>query len=221
MKNLKEYIVEGIFDIDDNIDKVDESVKDQIMRFLKDNFDGSSSCKISNKPNADGKYEVSSSKDITVKNEKLTSLTNGMFIWIKVGGFYCGSCRSLTSLEGAPEKVDGIFYCGLCDSLTSLKGAPKKVGGGFYCSCCRSLTSLEGAPKEVRGDFYCNKCTSLTLLEGAPKEVRGDFDCNDCTSLTSLKGAPKYVGRDFSCNYCCFTVDDVEEVSNVNGNIYV
>ena len=28
MKNLKEYIVEGIFDIDDNIDKVDESIKD-------------------------------------------------------------------------------------------------------------------------------------------------------------------------------------------------
>ena len=26
MKNLKEYIVEGIFDIDDNIDKVDDTV---------------------------------------------------------------------------------------------------------------------------------------------------------------------------------------------------
>ena len=69
MKNLKEYIVEGIFDIDNNIDKFDESIKDQIKRFLEDNFDGASSCKISDKPNADGKYEVSSSKGIIVKNK--------------------------------------------------------------------------------------------------------------------------------------------------------
>ena len=38
MKNLKEYIIEGVFDIDDNIDNVDEAVKEQIKQFLKKKF---------------------------------------------------------------------------------------------------------------------------------------------------------------------------------------
>ena len=247
MKNLKEYIVEGIFDVDDNIDNVDDSVRrDQIKRFLKDKFDGASSCKISDKPNKDGKYEVSSSKDIKAKNKKITSLTNGMFIWTEVGGrFYCYDCELLKSLEGAPEKVGGTFDCNNCSSLTSLEGAPKTVGESFNCCNCKSLTSLKGAPKEIGGDFYCCNCKSLTSLKGAPKEVGGNFSCWSCKSLTSLKGvpekvnghfecgfcisltslegAPKEVGNDFYCSDCriAFTTDDVKKVSNVKGKIKV
>ena len=69
------------------------------------------------------------------------------------GDFDC-SYNSLTSLEGAPEKVDGYFDC-VSNQLTSLEGAPEKVGGNFYCSY-NSLTSLEGAPEKVGGDFYCS-----------------------------------------------------------------
>ena len=173
MKNLKEYIVEGIFDIDDNIDNFDESIKDQIKRFLKDNFDGASFCKISDKPNADGKYEVSSTGNIRVENEKITSLTNGIFIWVKVTGY---------------------FSCAFCKSLTSLEGAPKEVSEGFSCAFCESLISLEGAPEEVWGDFACSQCQSLQSLKGAPIYVHRDFTCAGCDSLTSLKGAPKKVG---------------------------
>jgi len=72
------------------------------------------------------------------------------------GNFRCID-NSLTSLEGAPEKVGGSFLC-YYNSLTSLKGAPEKVGGDFYCSN-NSLTSLEGAPKEVGRDFYCSNNT--------------------------------------------------------------
>ena len=222
MKNLKEYIVEGIFDIDDNIDNFDESIKDQIKRFLKDNFDGASFCKISDKPNADGKYEVSSTRNVIVENIKITSLTNGMFVWTTVGGkFDCYGCNSLKTLEGAPEKVVWYFSCSSCNSLTSLEGAPKEVGGGFSCYWCDSLTSLEGAPKKVGGDFDCEDCDSLTSLKGAPKEVGGEFKCSECKSLTSLEGAPKKVGRDFDCRGCGreFTIDDVKKVSNVKGNI--
>lgn len=201
MKNLKEYIVEGIFDIEDNIDNVDKIIKDQIKQFLKENFKGASSCKISRKPNTDGKYEVSSSKNIEVKNNKVTSLTNGMFIWTKVGGsFDCYGRKSLISLEGAPKEVDGDFKCGRC-SLTSLEGAPEKVGGYFSCVSCDSLISLEGAPKEVGWNFYCYYCTSLTSLEGAPKEVGGKFVCYQC-------GAK-------------FTMNDIKKISNVKGNIEV
>ena len=200
MKNLKEYIIEGIFDTDE--DTIDESIKDQIKRFLEDNFREASSCKISDKPNADGKYEVSSLRDVVVKNKKITSLTNGLFIWTEVGG---------------------DFDCSYCNSLTSLEGAPKKVGGFFDCRYCDLLKSLKGSPKEVKKDFYCGGCNSLTSLEGAPKKVGGDFRCSGCYSLKSLKGAPKEVGGTFSCVNChiVFTTDDVKKVSKVRGNIHV
>ena len=70
-------------------------------------------------------------------------------------------------------RVDGYFDCDGCTSLTSLEGAPQKVGRDFYCSNCTSLTSLEGSPQEVGGDFDCRMCTSLTSLEGAPKKIGG------------------------------------------------
>ena len=224
MKNLKEYIIEGIFDVEDNIDNIDESIKEQIKKFLKDNFDGASSCKISDKPNNDGKYEVSSSKNINVKNYKITSLTNGLFIWATVDSdFNCETCNSLTSLEGAPKEVGKDFNCSWCGSLKSLEGAPEKVGDDFYCSNCKSLTTLKGAPEKVGGNFDCYRCVSLISLEGAPKEVGGNFNCNNCASLTSLEGAPKEVGGGFYCIDCKlkFTEEDVKNISNVNGNIIV
>ena len=162
MINLKEYIIEGIFDVEYNIDNIDESIKEQIKKFLEDNFDGASLCKISDKPNADGKFEVSSKGNIEVKNKLITSLTNGSFIWTTIGGdFSCDFCESLTSLEGAPKKVGKDFYCKYCDSLISLEGAPKEVGGDFSCDFCESLTSLKGAHKEVGGYFNCSRCKSL------------------------------------------------------------
>ena len=70
-------------------------------------------------------------------------------------------------------RVDGYFDCDGCTSLTSLEGAPQKVGRDFYCSTCTSLTSLEGSPQEVGMDFYCRNCPSLTSYEGAPKKIGG------------------------------------------------
>ena len=224
MKNLKEYIIEGIFDIEDNIDNIDESIKEQIKQFLKDNFDGASLCKISDKPNKDGKYEVSSTGHIIVKNYKITSFTNGLFIWTTVDkDFRCTYCDLLKSLEGAPKNVGGDFDCNYCNLLKSLKGAPEKVSGKFNCNSCPSLTSLEGASKEVGGDFNCNGCESLISLKGAPEKVGGGFSCNYCKSLKSLKGAPKEVHKNFSCQYCGveFTEKDVKNVSNVKGMIEV
>ena len=224
MINLKNYIIESIFDVEDNIDNVDESIKDQIKQFLNNNFKNASKCKISEKPNKEGKFEVSSNGDVEVKNKSITSLTNGLFIWTNIkGNFISSNCNSLTSLEGAPKEVGGNFYCSICNSLTSLKGAPKKVGGNFSCGYCNSLTSLEGAPKEVGGNFSCFNCDSLTSLEGAPKKVGADFSCFNCKSLISLEGAPKEVGGYFNCDDCCknFSKDYVKKVSNVKGEIRV
>src|SRR5690606_12228885 len=57
----------------------------------------------------------------------------------------------LTSLEGAPQYVDGDFYCN-DNHLTTLEGAPKYVGWSFSCNN-NQLTSLEGAPKYVGWSF--------------------------------------------------------------------
>ena len=152
MINLKNYIIEGIFDTDE--DTIDKSIKDQIKQFLKDNFKGVSLCKISRKPNKDGKLEVLSNGNVEVKNKKITSLTNGSFVWTNIkGDFICDECNSLTSLKGAPKEVKGSFYCYNCDSLTSLKGAPKEVWGDFNCYQCGIVFTTDDVEKvsKVRG----------------------------------------------------------------------
>ena len=96
------------------------------------------------------------------------------------------------------NKVSGYFWCSY-NQLTSLEGAPIEVGGGFYCFN-NKLTSLEGGPNKVGGDFYCSY-NQLTSLEGCPKEVSGWFDCSN--------------------NKVKFTKEQVREVCNVKGKIYV
>ena len=108
MKTLYESLLD-----DDLINKTDEYIKDEIKAFLIENYKGL--MKISRNPNADGKYEVSSSSNIGVKNKNITSLTNGVFIWTAVNGsFEVLDCKSLKSLEGAPEEVRRDFDCRGC-----------------------------------------------------------------------------------------------------------
>ena len=217
-KGLKEYIKESILDDEEEVFN-DVRIKLEIEKFIEDNY----KCKrftISNKPNKDGKFIVDGT-DILVTNKNITSLTNNLFIWGKVtGNFHCTFCKSLTSLEGAPEKVAGSFGCNNCNSLTSLKGAPGKVGGYFSCSQCNSLKSLKGAPEEVGGDFNCSECKYLKSLEGAPKEVGGDFECGNCKSLTSLDHLPKYIHGNLYILNIDLTQKHIESLTQVSGNIY-
>ena len=78
------------------------------------------------------------------------------------------SLMNLTSLEGAPEIVNGSFYC-YKNNLTSLKGAPKEVYGNFNCSH-NELKNLEYSPEIVNGDFDCSYNANLKSLEYAPKK---------------------------------------------------
>ena len=139
------------------IEDGDKFVFELIEEFLKENYRGK--WIISEKPNKDGLYEVSSNESVRVKNTKITSLTNDLFIWTSVKGhFGCPYCKELKSLEGAPKEVESSFICPYCNSLKTLEGAPKKVEGYFDCSNCNGLKSLEGAPKEVGGNFDCRYC---------------------------------------------------------------
>jgi hypothetical protein len=60
----------------------------------------------------------------------------------------------LTSLEGAPEIVNGKFWC-QHNKLTNLKGAPRIVKGWFNCRY-NQLVSLEGSPEISEEDFCCS-----------------------------------------------------------------
>ena len=106
-------------------------------------------------------------------------------------------CRNnnLTTLKGAPQKVDGYFDCA-GNNLTTLEGAPQKVGRSFDCSD-NKLTTLEGAPQKVGCSFNCSY-NKLTTLEGAPQKVGRSFNCSD-NKLTTLEGAPQEIGDSFNC----------------------
>ena len=66
--------------------------------------------------------------DFNCTGQDLTDF-KGVKFGVVGGGFYC-RYNSLTSLEGAPQRVGGDFTCDT-NLLTSLEGAPQKVGGGF------------------------------------------------------------------------------------------
>ena len=214
MKYLKEYIKEGLFD---NIDKLEgknglESNSKQLKKEIVDwicshYFDSPSFAKsraikksaltvnTSTTPPTVNYNGQGRSPCIYITTNTDSLCNNGMFQWGEFEGcFDCSYCKSLTTLEGAPEKVGGDFKCNGCKLLKTLEGAPEKVGWSFSCTECHSLTSLKGAPKEINMSFYCNYCKSLKTLEGAPEEIGGFFNCMDCPKLTSLKGAPKKVG---------------------------
>ena len=63
--------------------------------------------------------------------------------------------EGITSLEGAPLRVEKGYFSVDCNKLKSLKHSPEFVAGSFYCRD-NDLTSLEFAPKEIVGAFHCN-----------------------------------------------------------------
>ena len=194
MKSLKFHFESLLDDDDDFYGAID---KKMVESWIRDNYRIYGNLSISDD------LIVDCGGRVIVKNGHITSLTNGLFHWGKVGGiFACSNCRNLTSLEGAPKVVGDNFSCHHCDNLKSLKGSPEITRGGFLCHQCKSLIDLNGAPKRVFGGFNCDKCENLKSLKGAPKEVGGSFWCDHCGKLETLEGAPEWVGGSFYCEGC-------------------
>lgn len=209
MKNL----YESIFDDNDIINDVDNSIKKQVMEFIMDNYvkwrenelhDNDIIVKWSERKQL---FIVSFNniKELIVRRGRrmfLDSLNNnGMFEFGNMSdlGFYCYDCSNLKTLEGAPKKVR-YFNCSNCSLLKDLTGAPTNVSDLFTCSNCNNLITLKGAPKQCYS-FECSYCPSLKNLTGSPKNV-GKFICTYCTNLISLKGSPKKVEYSFDCEGC-------------------
>ena len=149
MKDLKEILEASISsnkldessilaDVEDTLSLSDNDLrKEAIKKFIKDNYEHSYTVgpayKISNKPNKDGKFEVSSKSGLIRINRKsrnkLTSITNGDFVWTKVdGGFDISWMPNLETLEGMPKEIGGALWMNQCPNVRSLDGFPEKVG---------------------------------------------------------------------------------------------
>ena len=121
----------------------------------------------------DGSVYVNGNSDVEIRcNELIKGHFPVRFYKVK-GSFRC-NCSKLTSLQGAPQEVEGNFNCSSCKNLTSLQGAPQEVGGRFCCDFCEKLTSLQGAPQKVGGDFDCSYC-NLKNTNGRPSQIGGKF----------------------------------------------
>lgn len=96
MKSLRESLLDSEEILINNIDE------DVVFKFIEDNFSGEFDIEDKNK---EGKYEVFG-WDIKVTNNKLTEITNGMFVWVEADSFDYGKCK-VTSLKDMP-KCDNI-----------------------------------------------------------------------------------------------------------------
>jgi hypothetical protein len=63
------------------------------------------------------------------------------------------SNKQLTSLDGCPERVNGVFIVNNNPNLKSLIGGPTDIGAGYSAERC-GLTSLEGLPIKTYGSVW-------------------------------------------------------------------
>lgn len=195
MKSLIEYINEAsILNAESNLAITDKKVlkqlRNEVVEFLKLNYDKGKNCKVSNELNSDGKFEVTCDKALTAFST-ITSITNGNFVFTQVPEINFARANQLSSLEGCPSCCS--LYFGYCDKLTSLQGLPDKINGDLAIKNL-PLTSLNGCPSLVIGSFSISNIPVETL-EGCPHTV-GEFWCRYMPNIKNCVGMPKKVFRE-------------------------
>ena len=186
MKELRTYINESIFDVDDNIDKVDVNTKIHKTQEYLSKYYCKSKWDISKKLNNEGKVEVSSNDNVLARHESgIRTLTNEYFVFKTIhGNFDVSECLDLETLKGAPKIIYGDFCCYDCPSLKRLDTDTIQVTGNFDISNCTELESLEGSPKEVNKYFvYYHAGGSIS---GKSKKYKTPWTERDVKKYTKL-----------------------------------
>ena len=210
MKDLKEYIKEGLFDDIDKIEKTGgmesnvKQLKKEIVDWICSHYcvDRVAPSKLIKKRSLIVNMETTpptvdyKDSGLMIKKGESSLCNNGLFQWGEIDWFDC-SATFITSLEGSPKKTRSID-CSWCPELTTLKGAPEEVES-INCRHCPKLVSIEGCPKKMKW-FDCGCCESLKSLKGGPEVVSDDYHCYQC-DLKDLVGAPKEAGS-FDCSWC-------------------
>ena len=210
MKDLKEYIKEGLFDNLDKIEKVGgmesnvKQLKKEIIEWICTHYcvDRDVPSKQIKKRSFIVDMETTpptvdyKDSGLMIKKGESSLCNNGLFQWGELDWLDCSS-TFITSLEGAPKKTRAID-CSWCPDLKSLNGALEEVNS-INCRNCPKLVSIEGCPKKMKW-FNCGCCQSLKSLKGGPEMVTDEYHCSDC-GLKDLIGAPNEAGS-FDCSYC-------------------
>lgn len=220
MKNLKEYLNEGLADWgdDETINKkiskqtTKAAIKQEIMIWVAKNttqriYKNKFKFNFDTTPVTVDYLDTSR---IVFKSD--ATLTNDMFQWGEVGGFIIYNNPNIINFEGGPKKVR---YCSIknCPNLESLEDGPEIIGYEFICENCPKLEKLpkikEASSIRIRdcqNIKYLNSCPDtvsifrimhcgLVSLEGGPEKAGEYLVCDN--KLTSLKGAPEEVKGDF------------------------
>ena len=221
MKNLKEYVYEGLADWGDD-DKLDKkiskqttkaAIKEEIIvwvaknttsRMYKNHF-------IFNFNTTPVTVDYIGGS-MMILSPQATSMTNDMFQWGEIWGLSVSNNNNIVDFEGGPKKV---YYLHIknCPNLESLENGPEIYGRELICEKCPKLKTLPSI-KEAKNIWvvdcpnikYLNDCPEdvnhfrvmrcgLVSLEGGPKTAYEYLACDN--KITSLKGAPDKVDGDF------------------------
>ena len=190
MKNLKEYVKEGLFD---DIEKLDgknsleisrKQLKKDIENWICSNYYYKRSCPKSaavkkrwldidmttSPPTVNYNPDSYANNLLHLHRSAKSVCNNGLFQWGKVNVISLTFLYNIEDLIGLPEEFDGYISFESCHYLKDLKGCPKKVGKNFTLLMCSSITDFVDGPEEVGGNIYCS-CTELKSLKGFPKKV--------------------------------------------------
>lgn len=187
--------------MEDTIANGEIDIQDNIYQFIHDNYYINNKKDLTFTKQANGKYLVSVKHDTILRNDStIKKLTNDLFEFDYIDGYFSIEAGEIETLEGGPKKIKGWFNCQYCDNLKTLEHMPSHVTE-IYCKYCENLVSLKGCPKKVY-TFNCTGCNSLKDLSNGPKEVIYDYVCSHCENLESLKGCAATVGNNFECSHC-------------------
>lgn len=89
------------------------------------------------------------------------------------------------NLKDAPDEVGGSFIVVGCKSIKSLEGAPNKCKN--FSANDTSIKNLKGGPADVEGFYYVRDCKDLESLEGLPNKVGDLFSIRGCKKLNGSK----------------------------------
>ena len=175
MKSIYDIIKEGLFDIDDNVDRIDRAIAaDWIEQHCTGDF------KIKEKKSTLGPTIVGN-----LILDKYDGETIPVSIWaLKKGSLYITNCPRLKTIKGffgdRPMSIDGGLFIENCPNLESLEGCPPIVDE-FSLIGCKRIRSLVGAPEHVFGNCYIMKNGKKFKDEEikAAIETHARIDCNE------------------------------------------
>lgn len=192
MKQLKEYVKEGLFDIDglegkNSLESNTKQLKKEIENWISSNYYYKSNCPKSaavkkrwldidmttSPPTVNYNPDIYDAKQLLHLQPSAKSVCNdGLFQWGKMNVRAITFSYNIEDLTGLPEEFDGHIRFESCHYLKDLNGCPKKIGKNFTLSMCRSITDFTDGPEEVGDNMYCS-CIGLESLKGFPKKVGG------------------------------------------------